>query len=292
MSANAIDAARAAELEVIVARADERVRTDLARLRTQREYGLSAFSRKVPYAAGRRYCQLTHGDTPPGYPVVLAGRVLLALRLLPRLVADGLVTTVYLEQGLGVRYTGVPPTTPVAKPTFADELRARDMTGEDVNALARFGYGDPAAWRWDDVWRWTRGHEQTTVVATYRGQPVGFASYRFRGTAEGSGPDTADAANLVVVIHWIVVARKWRRRGVGRFLIRMIEQRVRAECAGKPTEGVTYRADVRRACLPVVPFFVATGFVASLVPGNGGNTSCVREVPVPVERSGIAPFAS
>ena len=145
MSANAIDAARAAELEAIVARADERVRTDLDRLTTQREYGLNAFSRKVPYAAGRDYYRLTHGDTPPDYPVIMAGQVLLALRLLPRLVADGLVTTIYLEQGLGVRYTGVPPTTPATKPTFVDELRARDMTGEDVNALARFGYGDPAA---------------------------------------------------------------------------------------------------------------------------------------------------
>ncbi len=111
----------AAQVRAEEQRGYDRLVNELRRIRTPRAYTLDALARKLTPVMGHDYHRAACGPAPTGYPVPEAGRLLLALHILPRLVADGVFVALREGDKLVYRFTGRVPERP-ARPADEEDV--------------------------------------------------------------------------------------------------------------------------------------------------------------------------
>jgi GNAT superfamily N-acetyltransferase len=91
-----------------------------------------------------------------------------------------------------------------------DRAFARERVGVRAWSEADFRGEFLDRWWWRPQWMWLAEHAESDRTA----ELVGSVTLAMRGSEEAARP----------VVHWLIVAPRWRRRGVGRLLLSNLER--------------------------------------------------------------------
>ena len=226
---------------------------------------LDALARQIAPALGREYLRLTRRKVnldPSGE----AGRKLLAHDVLKRLVSAGICDTHTDSDGQKTfarvrlvfsRITALPA--PAESRSLAGAVvTVRDLSARDRRRVAVIDGEGGNPWGLPDPMGVLAAPGGRGVVAVVGAKVVGYAVY---------SAGEVRSNEVFSSMRRLAVAAEWQRRGIGTFLLQIVEsQMIRVGAAASPAGAVVMLATVPQSCLPVQAIYRGLGYA---VPDEG-----------------------